>query len=181
MADVIHSNLNTQATAMSISLDGNNIFQVGNNTTQFAITGNGALLPSGTLTGLGSERARKNTAVKGLWEENYRNLLRDAFAQTGSDSIEAQVAFDEEFSDVNLPTNIANLFPNSKLGRELMAAAKTISIRNRLGLRRSTIFVNRGGWDHHGELPRNHANLLSLPAGARILQCRKRRNHLYRF
>ena len=45
MADVLHSTMNTGATSMSISLAGNNVFQIGNSTQQFAITKTGARIP----------------------------------------------------------------------------------------------------------------------------------------
>jgi len=160
MADVMHSTMNTQATAMSISLDGNNVFQIGNETTQLAITGDGALRMSGSNPGLGSQTARKNYAVEGLLAENYRNLMQDAFAKHGKESIDAQIAFAAEYDQVSVPSSISNLFPNARIGRELLAAAKTISVRNKLGLRRSTIFVNRGNWDHHGELLNAHSLML---------------------
>lgn len=164
MADVIHSELNTGATAMSVSLAGNNVFQIGNSTQQFAITQNGPLQPSGSPPGLGSETARKNLAIDSLMSEAYNNLVQDAFAQHVRQSHEAQASFGEHYNlvdDTNVNgVNVGALFGSSRLAQQLRAAAKTISVRQGLGLRRSTIFISRGGWDHHGELLVTHAGML---------------------
>lgn len=156
MADVLHSSLNTQATSMSISLAGNNVFQIGNNTQQFTITQQGALL----LEGGNTEERRKNDALDGILSQTYRNLMREAFSRQTGDSIEAQIAFKAIFDNFTLPNDFPT-FPNTRFARELRVAAISIAIRQQLGLRRSTIFVSRSGWDHHGELLNNHSNLLT--------------------
>jgi uncharacterized protein (DUF1501 family) len=37
-----------------------------------------------------------------------------------------------------------------------------IALRGQLGLRRQTIFISHGGWDHHGELLDSQAEMLDL-------------------
>lgn len=170
MADVIHSELNTGATAMSISLAGNNVFQIGNSALQFAITRNGPLQPSGNLPGLGSPTARKNRAIDSLMSQTYNNLVQDAFSKHVRESHDAQAAFGEHYdmvddSNVN-GVNVGALFGSSRIAQELRAAAKTISVRQALGLRRSTLFISRGGWDHHGELLVTQAGMLDELAAA---------------
>ncbi|MFD2256712.1 DUF1501 domain-containing protein [Luteolibacter algae] len=160
MADVIHSEMNTGATSMSISLAGNNVFQIGKATRQFAITQNGALLPTGNSAGLNNITARKNLAVDGLLGATYRNLMQDAFADHVKLSHESQRAFDAIYKSID-DSAIAPLFPNSNIAKQLLTAAKTIKARDQLGLRRSTIFIQRGGWDHHGELLNTQAGMLT--------------------
>jgi len=163
MADVLHSQLNTQETSMSISLDGNNIFQVGRDTQQFALTGDGALLFSQRGGSSGNPNRRedeaKNAALDGLLDVEYRNLMREAFAEHTGASVDAQMGFQTTFDSFVEPAGFPT-FPNNSFGRELRVAAITIAIRQQLGLRRNTIFINRGGWDHHGELLNNHSRLL---------------------
>ena len=160
MADVLHSNLNTEETAMSISLAGNNVLQIGNDTLQFAITDTGALLPSGGNSGTGNTGARKNLAVDGLLNSTYNNMIQESYAAHVRNSHESQAAFDSVFNSID-DSAVASLFPNSNFGRDLLAAAKTIKAREQLGLRRSTLFIERGGWDMHGELLVAQADLLS--------------------
>ena len=51
-------------------------------------------------------------------------------------------------------------FPNHWLSDQFKAAVKTIAIRETLKLRRQTIFIEFGGWDHHTELLTNQRNML---------------------
>ena len=164
MADLLHSRFNTEETAMSISLAGNNIFQVGQKTTQFAVTQDGALLPTGSPAGLNNITARKNFAIESLVSSTYNNMVQDALSTHTRTAIDAQAAFKEVFDNVDtstIPGRLVNILNQSRLGRELFAAARTIKARQELGLRRNTIFIRRGGWDHHGDLLEPHAELLS--------------------
>ena len=48
--------------------------------------------------------------------------------------------------------NYSVAFPSyGRFGDELKAAARTIAVRNQLGLKRSTIFIELGGWDDHNQ------------------------------
>ncbi len=170
MADLIHSTYNTEATSMSISLSGNNVFQIGKETLQLAITPNGALLPSGTpaptLGNLGNSTTtgRKNFGIDSLLGATYNNMIQDAFASHMESSFDAQEAFKVVYDTVDtsaIPASVENTLTGSMIGRQLYAAAKTIKARQELGLRRNTIFIERGGWDHHGELLFTHSGMLN--------------------
>ena len=161
MADLIHSTYNTQATSMSISLAGNNVFQIGSATSQFSITKDGALLPTfgSTVEGF------KNTAENGLLAAMYNNTVQDAFAVHVKESRDAQQAFKTVYDAVDVsavPASVQTALTSNtgNFGKELWAAAKTIKARAALGLRRNTIFIQRGGWDHHGELLNTHSGML---------------------
>ncbi|MGC6424741.1 MAG: DUF1501 domain-containing protein [Lentimonas sp.] len=162
MADLMHSTYNTQATSMSISLAGNNIFQIGNATSQFSITNSGALLPtSGSVV-----EAYKNVAVDGLLASTYNNMMQDAMAVHVKESRDAQQDFKTVFDATNVsavPSSVRDALEKNtgRFGQELWAAAKTIKARASLGLRRNTIFIQRGGWDHHGELLNTHSGMMS--------------------
>ena len=161
MADVLHSTMNTGATSMSISLAGNNVFQIGNSTQQFAITKTGALLPTGNSPGLNNTTARKNYAMDGLLSASYNNMMQNALATHVKNSHDAQAAFDAIYDGIVIPPATLARFPSSNIAQQLLAAVKTIKARDLLGLRRSTIFIERGGWDHHGELLNTQSGMLS--------------------
>ncbi len=165
MADVIHSNVNTEATAMSISLSGNNIYQIGNQTTQFSITKNGGLLPTGGAGNLTYKAARKNYGMENLLAQTYSNLMQDSFAKHSTYSLDAQEVFQAHFNNIDT-SQIDGLFQDDKFSQDLRAAAITIAAREALGLRRSTIYVTRGGWDHHNELLTNHSGMLDEVSNA---------------
>ncbi|MEO1831097.1 MAG: DUF1501 domain-containing protein [Akkermansiaceae bacterium] len=160
VADILHDQSNGGSrTSMSISLAGNNIFQVGRNTQQFVMTSRGALTFS-QKSGTNHPTALKNLALRSMMEQRYANLMEKAFAELTDQSLDQQEfiqgefdALQEDFSGV--------VFPDSGIGRNLLATLKTIALRAKLGLRRQTIFVSRGGWDHHSSLIQPQQDLLA--------------------
>ena len=158
-ADIIHSAYNTESTSMSISLSGNNVFQVGKSTAQFAITPNGALAFESNST----PHELKNTGLRNTLNQNYTNLLSQSFADITKQSDNAQLLFQGQFdSDDGKLGDVAELFPaNNYLASSLSAVLRSIKIRSALGLRRQTFFINWGGWDMHGDLTNPLANQLT--------------------
>ena len=159
MADVLHSGVNVGTTAMSISLAGNNVFQIGEQTSQFSITNGGALLPTGDAPNLTTLTGRKTYGMENLLSQTYGNMMQDALAEHMTESRESQETFKSHYDAID-DSPVAGLYPNTRFAKDLRAAAKTVAAREALGLRRSTIYVNRGGWDHHGELLVTQAGML---------------------
>ena len=149
-ADILNSAYNTNATSMSISLSGNNVFQVGNTTTQFVITPGGSL----SFENYSTPHQLKNAAFRSTLEQNYTNLLSQSFATLTKQSDDAQLLFQAQFDSATGDLgSAASLFPsNNYLATTLSAVLRSIKIRSALGLRRQTFFVNWGGWDMHGDL-----------------------------
>jgi uncharacterized protein (DUF1501 family) len=164
-SDVLHSTYNTGATSMSISLGGNNVFQVGNTTQQFVVTPSGALSFDGDTGGAaGNPLQLKNTGLRSTLDQHYTNLLTESFSQLTKQSDGAQLLFQTQFDSAtaDLGAAVDALFPATNyLATTLKAVVKTIKIRSLLGLRRQTFFVNYGGWDHHGELLHTEAGMLA--------------------
>jgi uncharacterized protein (DUF1501 family) len=164
-ADVLHGTANTGMTSMSLSLSGNNLFQVGNVTQQFVITEDGALTLRGPETDAASDPANplrlKNGAQRSILEQQYASLMQESYARLTRGSVEAQEFFLQQFNSYD-DSAVAGLFPETNsLARQLRAAAKVIALRPQLGLRRQTLFVGMGGWDHHGELLNTQAGMLA--------------------
>jgi len=164
-SDILNSYYNTGSTSMSISLGGNNVFQVGNNTQQFVITPSGALSFEGNTGGANPNPLQlKNAGLRGTLDEHYTNLLTESFSQLTKQSDAAQQLFQTQFDSpsAQLGSTVDAYFPgNNYLATTLKAVVKTIKIRSLLGLRRQTFFVSYGGWDHHGELLNTQAGMLS--------------------
>jgi len=158
-ADLINSAFNTSSTSMSISLSGNNVFQVGKDTTQFVITPDGSL----SFQNYSTPHQLKNQAFRSTLEQSYSNLLSQSFATLTKQSDEAQLLFQQQFdSSTGDLGSAAALFPaNNYLATTLSAVLRSIKIRSALGLRRQTFFINWGGWDMHGELLEPQANQLA--------------------
>jgi uncharacterized protein (DUF1501 family) len=150
---------------MSISLGGNNVFQVGNSTQQSVITSSGALSFEGQTGGANPNPFQiKNAALRNTLDQTYSNLLTESFAQLTKHSDDAQQLFQAQFDSpgAQLPPAVDALFPpNNYVATTLKAVVKTIKLRAQLGLRRQTFFVQYGGWDHHGELLETQADMLA--------------------
>ncbi|MCB1096483.1 MAG: DUF1501 domain-containing protein [Verrucomicrobiae bacterium] len=155
-ADLLHSTHNSGKTAMNLSFSGNNVLQSGKATTQFVVTRDGALYFSGSTAKDGPLFA-KNTALKSMMEAHYDNVFRKSFAGLTRDSAAASEFFTSVFS--NAPT-ITTPFPNSRIAETLRSVALTIALRDQLGLRRQTFYVDYSGWDHHSELINTQATML---------------------
>ncbi|MDA7914081.1 DUF1501 domain-containing protein [Akkermansiaceae bacterium] len=160
VADILHDQSNGGSkTSMSISLAGNNIFQVGRDTQQFVMTSRGALTFS-QKSGANHPTALKNLALRSMMEQSYANLMEKAFAELTDQSLGQQEFIQGEFDSLREDFS-GVVFPDSGIGRNLLATLKTIALRAKLGLRRQTIFVSRGGWDHHSSLIQPQQNLLA--------------------
>lgn len=164
-ADILHSTANSGGTAMNISLSGNNLIQVGNNTQQFVITDSGALsLTQPTDTNPANPGAWKNSGHRSLLAQHYSNLMQESYSQLTKTSMDLQENFQTIFHAYD-DSAISPLFPDNYFAGQMLAVAKTIAIRQSLGLRRQTIFLTFGGWDHHGELLNTEAGMLAVLDG----------------
>lgn len=162
-SDVLHDTFNTGQTAMSISLSGNNLFQVGNSSQQFVVTPGGALTFTAAAGGQPATNPLtvKNAAHRSLIEQHYGNLMQESFGQLTKTSLDLQESFQTLFNSFD-ESLIQTPFPaNNYVGANLRAIAKIIALRPQLGLRRQTIFLSYGGWDHHAELINTQAGMLA--------------------
>lgn len=150
-ADVLHCTHNQDLASMSLSFAGNNIFQVGNTTQQFVMTPRGALSFSQEGSDLSNATVQKNIAVKSLVDQHYTNLMETAFAELTQQSVDQQEFVQEQFDSI-APDYVSTIFPDNRIAQQLQGALRMIHLREQLGLRRQTIFLSFGGWDHHGEL-----------------------------
>ncbi|MFO1460132.1 MAG: DUF1501 domain-containing protein [Verrucomicrobiota bacterium] len=164
-SDILNSANNQGGISMSISLNGNNVLQVGNQTQPFAITPNGSLTFAADSGGAAVNPLQlKNGVLRSTLEQHYSNLLVESFSKITKSSDEAQQYFQQQFDSTgaSLGATVDALFPAANpLAMTLKTVARTIKISSQLGLSRQTFFVNMGGWDHHGELLDTHAGMLS--------------------
>ena len=177
-ADLLHSTLNVEQTGgyympMNFSLAGNSAFQTGVEEGQFVITRDGALsfTEGNNNTAATNVLRLKNAALKDLvnpLDTHYQNLFQDAFARVTSGSVERGEQFQQEYdapgtvNGVDVETVLSTAgFNNDNLARNLQSAVRTIAIREKLKLCRQTLFVDYGGWDHHGELLVTQAAMLA--------------------
>jgi uncharacterized protein (DUF1501 family) len=110
----------------------------------------------------------KNTAFNNMLEHNYGNLIDSTFSNiTRNSRDQAEFlqtlfeSFDESVLEVPFPRTKAGQgqLTESRIGNDLKAAFKTIALREQLGLRRQTIFVEDGGFDTHLDLLSKHSSM----------------------
>lgn len=178
-ADLLHAGNQDARVSMNISLAGNNTWQTGRAVFNYNISSTGSSLPSDyasplatPVVGTTSRSAIRTAAIDNQLQQEYQNLLDRTFAQNFRDSIDASAAFKDAFD----ASTLATLFPGDpgyvppapytapvstssrgndpavSLGQQFKAVLRTIKVRQDLGLRRQTFFLNYGGWDHHDEV-----------------------------
>lgn len=177
-ADLLHAGNTNAKVSMNISLSGNNIWQNGNKLFTYSIGTSGSTLPSDynspyatPVVSTTNRGAIRTAALDNLLQQEHQNLLDQTFTRNLRESIEASSAFKDAFST----SAITTLFPGDigylppapytapvdgnqgndparSLGQQFKAMIKTMQVRQDLGLRRQTFFINYGGWDHHDEV-----------------------------
>jgi uncharacterized protein (DUF1501 family) len=143
LADLTNAFNDNHAISMSISLAGQNSFQVGRTVTQFAVSPNGAVQPNTTGGPLGALRVEGR---RELLQTEDRNLFETAFAGLTSDAVADSALL---ASVLGKEAPFKTEFPKSSLGQQLRMIARLAASAPSLGLRRQIFFARIGGWDLH--------------------------------
>jgi uncharacterized protein (DUF1501 family) len=166
LADLTNAFNANNSISMSISLNGQNSFQVGKNIVQFAVnpgtaTTSGAIALSsssgGTATGTNAASLRMRAQNELLAQQNG-NLFETAFAGLTSNAISDSALLSSILS-ANPPFTTA--FSTSALGNQLRTIARLIAAAPQLGLKRQIYFARIGGFDLHDTQLTPHANLFA--------------------
>lgn len=149
LADLINAINTNPKISMSVSVAGQNSFQVGNTVSQFAVSPSGAVTLSNT-TG-GSINPVRFAAQQNILNQQELNLFQAAFGGVTSGSISTSALLNSILTNA---TTLKTTFPNTTLGTQLQMIARLISAAPQLGLTRQIFFASLGGFDlHTGELP----------------------------
>jgi len=149
VADILGSQNSNPNISMNISLAGSNIFQKGNNTTEYTLHRH-----DGSIGIYGYEdewlfATQKNNAIDNMIESSYQDKFKQAFVDVIRISRDANLEFADALE--NGP-EINTIFSDTDLSASMKMVARTISIRETLGMKRQIFFVESGGWDHHDEV-----------------------------
>jgi uncharacterized protein (DUF1501 family) len=152
MSDLTHS-LNTNSTvSMSVTLNGFNNFQVGNQIIQLAVNPASNGSPKGGpvvfSNTTGGNNAPRYQAQKDLFAATNSNLFASAFGTLSKDAIDTSELLG---GVLGAASNLGTTFPNTTLGNQLKAIAYLISVASTLGLKRQVFFARIGGWDTHAD------------------------------
>jgi len=143
LADLTNAFNENNKISMSISLAGQNSFQVGKDVTQYSVSPKGAIQPNGGGGNLGALRAKARQELLGTADEN---LFETAFAGLTHEAVvdSAMLA-----SVLGKEATFKTEFPPSSLGQQLRMIARLAEVAPSLGLRRQIFFARVGGWDLH--------------------------------
>lgn len=158
LADLTNAFNTNDTISMSISLNGQNSFQVGKQVVQFAVNANGAIALTGSSTSATAAAGHRTRAQRDLLAMQSGNLFETAFAGLTSNAISDSALLSGILSG-NPP--FATTFTNTSLGQQLRTIARLIAAGPQLGLKRQIFFARIGGWDLHDAQLGAHANLFA--------------------
>ena len=153
LADLTTAFNENNSISMSISLNGQNSFQVGRAVSQYSVSTSGAIALSGSSNPSGTSAAALRTrAMNDLLASPQANLFETAFGDITTNAI-ADSARLATFLGSNTTgsgsafPNTYDRFPTSSLGQQLRTIARLIPVPPPLGLKRQIFFARTGGWD----------------------------------
>ena len=149
MADLTDAMNSNNSISMSITLNGQNAFQVGSSpkVAQYAVSSTGAITVSGSASPVGTGFQNIRTkAQNDLLAAQNQNLFETAFAGLTSNAISDSALVSSIFAGA-VPFTTA--FPTTSLGQQLRTIARLIAAAPRLGLKRQVFFARIGGFDLH--------------------------------
>jgi uncharacterized protein (DUF1501 family) len=158
MADIIKSLNDNNDVSMNISLGGNNIFQRGNEITEYAINNTGGV----AIQGWNNPEPFLNMMtqdINSMLNKEYQDIFKDSYRGVLKRSIDSNEIFNAAIEGVE-PFNTE--FTQNQFSQNLRMIAQSIAARESLGFQRQIFFVQLGGFDNHDELLNNHNNLMTV-------------------
>jgi uncharacterized protein (DUF1501 family) len=154
LADIVNALNSNPKVSMSVSVAGENSFQVGNTVSQFAVNPTGAVVLTGTS---GSTLATSRYAAQqSLLNMQEQNLFEAAFGGTTMNAIT-----DGQLLNTVLASapKLTTVFPTTSVGSQMQMIAQMIGAAPQLGLTRQVFFASLGGFDLHSDQLGAHATL----------------------
>jgi len=154
LADIVNALNTNPKVSMSVSVAGQNSFQVGNTVSQFAVNPSGAVVLSGTS---GSTLATSRYAAQQtILSQQEQNLFEAAFGGITTSAITDSVLLNSVLSSA---PKLATVFPTTSIGSQMNMIARMIGAAPQLGLTRQVFFASLGGFDLHSDQLNAHATL----------------------
>lgn len=166
IADLLQSQNSNQQLSMSLSLSGQNVFQVGNSVQPYSIGSNGAEQRRGYYGGF---HAPERAAIDALLAQPHAHVLERAVAGVQRRSIDLYEMISSALAATpalttpvpTLPPAHAGALPAfERLVPQLRMIGRLIAAREALGQQRQVFFVSMGGYDFHDRLLVDHAGSL---------------------
>ncbi len=160
LADLTNAFNTNNRISMSLSLNGQNSFQVGKNVAQYSVGTSGALALTGTGTGT-SVNGLRTAAMNDLLAQQNGNLFEAAFGGLTTGAVNNSALLSSVVTGAS-PFTVQFQNLNSSLAQQLQMVARLVNAQQALGLKRQIYFVRVGGFDLHD----NQVNLGNTTNGA---------------
>lgn len=148
----------------SFTLNGNNAWQASDRpeTSQFSLA-SGGISNFFFLTQTSDGWPEKRSDLASAWEAIFATNNTHALKQQATESLlRTKVNISELQNALAQTPNIQTPYDDqNELASQLRMAAKLISVREILGMKRQIFFVGLGGWDTHGNQLEDHTALLT--------------------
>ena len=148
MADLTNALNSNNRISMSLTLNGQNTFQVGRNVSQYAVGNGGAIALTGSGTGTSVNGLRTAALTDALTAQNA-NLFETAFGGLTNGAISNSALLSSVITGASPVQAVFNAVPNSSLAQQLHMVARLVNAQTQLGLKRQIFFVRIGGFDLH--------------------------------
>ncbi len=165
-ADLINALNSNNRISMSLTLNGQNTFQVGKSVSQYAVGTNGAIALTGSGTGT-SVNGLRTAAMNDALALQNGNLFETAFGGLTSGAIGNSSLLSTIITGASPVQAVFNAVPNTSLAQQLHMVARLVNAQSQLSLKRQIFFVRIGGFDLHDNqvtlgntVSGAHANLL---------------------
>jgi len=166
VSDLLNRGFNpSSGVSMNMSVGGNNMLQVGQNTVQYQLNAQGAVRVGALSNLYGSTTG--GMALRRLMTQGGSDLFGRELNAISARSIDTEVLVSSALGG----SAMTSAFPDTSVGRQLRMVARMISARTLLGQRRQVFFVQQGGYDFHDDLINDHsARLRELGDGLAAFQ-----------
>jgi uncharacterized protein (DUF1501 family) len=148
LADLTNAFNTNNRISMSITLNGQNSFQVGKNVDQYAVGTGGAIALTGSGTGTSANGLRTAALNDALALQNG-NLFETAFGGLTTGAIGSSALISSVITGTSPFAPVFNAVANTSLAQQLHMVARLVNAQQTLGLKRQIFFVRVGGFDLH--------------------------------
>ncbi len=163
IADLLHASVNDNLNlSMNISLSGTNVFQTGRDFIEYAISPIEGSQGINGYTESDNWNALRKQVIDNLIDHNYTDMFKKTYANT----IRYAQNSHELFSGALAQFDVNTVFSENELSQALHMIARTIGIRESLGMTRQIFFVQFDGWDHHDEVLNKQVEMLGIVSRA---------------
>ena len=148
LADLTNAFNTNNRISMSITLNGQNSFQVGKQVDQYAVGTGGAIALTGSGTGTSANGLRTAALNDALALQNG-NLFETAFGGLTTGAIGSSALISSVITGTSPFAPVFNAVANTSLAQQLHMVARLVNAQQTLGLKRQIFFVRVGGFDLH--------------------------------